>query len=146
MATIVVNGDSDYELNLNNIRYLLDPSVDSKDFPDNIIDSIVYMQLVEDRLLALIPDADDIQHIDRPYILRYVFYGTALLLLPKFAQIIQEQEYGEVTRYATVAIDEIRKILTDGFAESSTVLGLTVTTVSGDINIDVQLTTSRAVY
>ena len=90
MGTIIVSTDPNYESYMDGIRHLVDPSVDADVIPNSLIDSIVYLEAVEAKLLVMLADAADASHEHRQDILRYVMFGTAIMLLYKFPQIIRE--------------------------------------------------------
>ena len=110
----------EYDGYLDATRSLVSLFIDADELPNNKIDSLVYMQLIEDRLIA---DHNDVVYespgvivtdvAKRNNMLRYIIYSTAIMLLYKVAQIIREQEEAEQVQYAEFSFDVVLEALED---------------------------------
>lgn len=100
MSQLIDSSNDDHNSYFDSIRYLLDPSLTGDELSNSVIDSLAYLVAIEDELIELIPTVldEDYEHTETAR--KYLVYSTALELLYKYDQIIQESDIQESTRYA----------------------------------------------
>ena len=133
-----------YENYLNSIRYLIDPSLTIEDLPNEVIDSLAYLEYVEDVLIKDLTgfdpnNPDAYSGIDN--VRKLIIYRTALELLYKFPQILQETELQESVRYAEIDFDMQEKNLLKRLNPIEEDLDIIVTTTS--VRVKSSLSKSR---
>ena len=114
------NFPNEYDEYLDAVRSLVSLFIDAEELPNSKIDSIVFMQLVEDRLIAdhndLVYDSPGVLNTDTVVlknVIRYIIYSTAIMLLYKVAQITREQEESEQVQFAELEFDVVLEALED---------------------------------
>ena len=124
MGRVILTADSNYNTYMDNICKLVDANADTDVIPTTMIDSIPYMQAIEDELLEEMPDATNQEHSKRNSILRYIMYGTAELLVYKFPPIARESDFQETTVLQVGTLEEHLDILRREKTKAANDLGI----------------------
>ena len=95
MGQIILPSDSNYDTYMDNVRSLVSPRITEFDITNEQIDSIAYLQSIENELLSHISDAADQNHAKRTTIVEYVLSRTARKLLIFYGRSSQEAAYDE---------------------------------------------------
>ena len=98
MGQIILASDSNYGTYMDSVRSLMSPRITEFDFTNEQIDSPVYLQSIENELLAHISDAANQNHAKRTTIVEYVLTRTARKGLIFFGRSSQEAAYDESVR------------------------------------------------
>ena len=141
MSQIISSSNTEDEKYFDSIRYLIDPQLEDDILSNTIIDSIAYLQYVEDELIRLIPTVLDDDYSNLETAKKYIVYKTALELIYKFPQILQEAELQEIVRYAEIDFESIEKNLMKRVNPLEDILGIPKTSTS--VSVKAKTTRSR---
>ena len=91
---------------MDSVRERLD--VDSDDLPDSKIDSILFLQGIEDDFIDATSETfyEESDASKKRKIIRYLMLKTLIKLVPDYPPIIQEAEFQEGVRYAETKVQE----------------------------------------
>ncbi len=129
MGKIIIEGTTNYDAYIEVARQRVGKGEDI--LPREVIDSISYLQLVEDQLIALCPDLfegpdDDgnysisSDHIGKASIIyNYILLRTSAKLLsnPTYAPVVRVAEFGESVQYAETELENRLELINNEIDE-----------------------------
>ena len=139
MGQIILPSDSNYDTYMDSVRSLMSPRITEFDFTNEQIDSLVYMQSIENELLSHISDAANQNHAKRTTIVEYVLTRTARKGLIFFGRASQEAAYDESVRIDYNSFEKTLAELDLVLERLEDILGIEVET-SGDLDLCVLIT------
>lgn len=106
MGHLISSENTEHQQYFDSIRLLVDPLLEEETLPNSFIDTIAYLQSVEDELIDLLPTVTDADFANIEDARKYIVFKTAIELMYKFRQVIQEAELQHITRYAEIDFKE----------------------------------------
>ena len=124
MGHHISSSNTEHAKYFNAMRYLVDPALTEDDMSNDVIDSIGYLQAVEDELMGILPEAFEQGYEAVETVRKYLVFQTAIEICHNFSQILQESESGETTRYAEIDFKGVIKRLTQRCKPYAKILGI----------------------